>query len=91
MRILEADPAQLDTVQLNELIESVRRGEKDFQTRVAAQATSLELAGRMHISEPVYQSLVSLLRKYTRQLGRAERELSRRAGRVSAAASPSKR
>ena|SRR5689334_5486487 len=83
MRILETDPARLDTPQLKELIASLRRVESDFRARVAAQATMLERAGQMHDNEPVYQSLVFSLRKYTEQLNRAEQELSRRALRTS--------
>jgi hypothetical protein len=79
MRILEIDPARLDTPQLKELVAALQRAENDFQARVAAQATALESAGRMHENEPVYQTLVFAWRKYRQQLSRAEQELSRRA------------
>lgn len=78
MRILEAEPKALNNGQLHELIGSLRRDERDFQKRVTDQVTALERAGRMHGSDPVYQSLFFLLRKFSKQLRRAEEELARR-------------
>jgi len=78
MRILETEPKELDSEQLYELIASLRRSQKDFEKRLAGHVSALERAGRMHGSDPVYQSLFFLLRKFTKQLGRAEKEVASR-------------
>ena len=78
MRILEAEPKQLDNKQLQELIVSLRRSESDLRKRLAGQVAVLEGAGRMRPSNPVYQSLYFLLQKFSKQLSRAEREVEAR-------------
>lgn len=78
MRVLEAEPKELNNEHLRELADSLRRSGKDLEKRVAGQVTALQRAGRMHESDPVYQSLFFLLRKFTKQLTRAEQELTRR-------------
>ena len=78
MRILEVEPKQLNNEQLHELIASLRYSEEDFERRLAGQVSALERAGRMHTSDPVYQSLFFLLRKFTKQRERVEKEMARR-------------
>ena len=65
MRILETEPKVLNDEQLHESIVSLRRSEQDFEKRVPEQVAALERAGRRHGSDPVYQPLVFLLRKFT--------------------------
>jgi hypothetical protein len=88
MRILEAEPKALNNEQLHELIVSLQRSERDFEKRLAGQVGALERAGRMHGSDPVYQSLFFLLRKFTKQLGRAEKEVASRDVDMSASVLP---
>jgi hypothetical protein len=78
MRVLEAEPKELNNEHLHELAASLQRSRKDLENRVAGQVTALQRAGRMNESDPVYQSLFFLLRKFTNQLMRAEQELTRR-------------
>jgi len=78
MRVLEAEPKELNNEHLQELAASLRRYGEDLEKRVAGHVTALQRAGRMHESDPVYQSLFFLLRKFTKQLMRAEQELTRR-------------
>ena len=78
MRVLEAEPKELNNEHLQELARSLRRYGADLEKRVAGHVTALQRAGRVHESDPVYQSLLFLLRKFTKQLMRAEQELARR-------------
>lgn len=78
MRTLEATPEQLNEAKLRESIDRLRHAEQDLQKRVADQVVALERAGGMHNSHPVYQSLFFLHRNLSKQLRRAEKELSRR-------------
>jgi hypothetical protein len=88
MRILETEPQELNNEQLHELIVSLRRSEADFDKRLAGQKGALERANGLHESDPVYQSLFFLMRRFTKQLRRAEKELARRDMDMSASVSP---
>ena len=79
MRILEEEPRRLDDTELQSLIRALRRTEQDFQSRLEQQASALEPSGHMHGSNPVYKTLWFMLDKVSKQLRRAEEELSIRA------------
>lgn len=79
MRILEEEPRRLDDTELQNLIRALRRTEQDFRSRVAEQVSALASPEHMHGSNPVYKSLRFMLDKVSKQLRRAEEELSIRA------------
>jgi hypothetical protein len=72
-------PSDLSTFYLKARIERLRRDEQDLRERIAKRVSAVECEGGWLKSDPLYQSMSSVLASLRWDLGNTEKELWSRA------------